>query len=238
VQDPTAFLVPPTEPDQNWTNGFIDPAFLFNYVSPTAYLNEFINIVTGRNVIGLLTESIAGDWGKIWAFGDAMTNLGRWAEQVAADLQRGMNELDSSWNGNAADAAYNYFTTMAVEISDLRFALTDIGEAYRVAAKGAWGYAQQMGNLLQALVDLAIALGLVLAGSTLTAAIGVGYAGYTAAGVMIAEMMAIVSRLSVIASSACMAVFGSFGLVMDAAYQGGELSSIWLPTGPYPAPGA
>ncbi|MDI6098178.1 hypothetical protein QLQ12_06120 [Actinoplanes sp. NEAU-A12] len=237
VQDPNAFLTPPTEPDESWTNGFIDPAFLFNYVSPTSWINELINSVTGKDVLGTITESIAGDWSKIWAFGDAMTNVGRWSEQVAVNVQQEILKLDSSWDGNANDAAYNYFTNLAVEISDLRFALTEIGESYRTAAKGAWGLATQMGNMLQALCDMAIAFCLVVAGSALTTSVGVGFAGYGVAGLMAAEMMAIASKLFLIASTASMAVFGTFGAAMDAAYQGGDLSSVKLPTSPYPVLG-
>jgi hypothetical protein len=235
MQDPSVFLMPPTEPDKSWTNGFVDPAFLFNYVSPTSWINELINSVTGKDVIGTLTGSIAGDWSKIWAFGDAMTNVGRWSEQVAVNLQQKVLEVDSSWDGNANDAAVNYFTALAVEISDLRFALTEIGEAYRTAAKGAWGLATQMGNMLQALCDMAIAFGLVVAGSTATTSFGVGFAGYGVAGLMAAEMMAVASKLFLVASTAAMAVFGTFGTAMDAAYQGGDISSVRLPVDAYPA---
>jgi hypothetical protein len=98
MQNPNVFLVPPTEPDKSWGNGFFDPAFLFNYVSPTSWVNALINSVTGKDLIGELTEAIGGDWSKIWAFGDAMTNVARWSEQVAVNVQHEILKLDSSWD--------------------------------------------------------------------------------------------------------------------------------------------
>jgi hypothetical protein len=125
-----------------------------------------------------------------------MTNLARCADQVAVNAQQGMLLLDSGWDGNANDAAANYFTSLASSVSDLRFALTDIGDAYKKAANGAWGLALELGNILQALGDYAIVAGIVAVGSPLLLAGGVGVANYAALALIAAKMVQLASSLA------------------------------------------
>jgi hypothetical protein len=236
--DPKSFLQPPVEPEESSMNGFPDPGYLFNYVSPTAWINAAIESVTGKDCIGECTEWVGGDWLVIWKFGDAMTNLARCADQVAVNAQQGMLLLDSGWDGNANDAAANYFTSLASSVSDLRFALTDIGDAYKKAANGAWGLALELGNILQALGDYAIVAGIVAVGSPLLLAGGVGVAGYAALALIAAKMVQLASSLSLIINTGLIAIFGFFGTGMSVAFQGGGLSAIKLPGTAYAGPGA
>src|SRR4051794_15838241 len=104
MQDPTLELVPPGEPDASAANGFPDPGALFNYVSPTAWINAIIVSLTDFDPVGYCTEWIGGDWGSFYQFGDAMINLSRCVEQVAINVQEGTLKVDSRWDGNANDA--------------------------------------------------------------------------------------------------------------------------------------
>ena len=54
--DPTAFLVPPGEPDDSMTNGFLNPLDVFNYVSPSAWICKIIEEFTGVDPIGWCTQ--------------------------------------------------------------------------------------------------------------------------------------------------------------------------------------
>ncbi|GID29129.1 hypothetical protein [Paractinoplanes brasiliensis] len=240
--DPTAALVAPGEPDASAANGFPDPGALFNYVSPTAWINAVIDGLTGFNAIEYCTQWVGGDWGAIYKFGDALISMGQCADQLAVNLQQGMLKLDSGWDGNANDSAYNYFTSLSASVSELRFKLTDLGEEYHKAANGAWGLANQLGNLIQALADSAILAGIIAGGSTALMSTGVGAVvggpGYVAVTLIVADMLVIVNKISVIIQTGMMAIFGSFGLAMDIAYQGGSLDSIPLPSAAYAAPGA
>ncbi|MEU4156465.1 hypothetical protein [Actinoplanes sp. NPDC026670] len=242
MQEPTDFLVPPVEPDESLTNGFIDPGFLFNYVSPTSWINEIINVVTEFDVLGFLTEAIGGDWSTIWRFGDAMRNVGECVGQIAVNLQQDFNRIDETWDGNANDAAAGYFTTMASTVAQMRFTLLEIGESYHTAAKGAWGFATQLANLLQALVDKAIIAGILGIGTAVLYSSGVGagagFVGSSAVALIIADMINLASSASLIISTASTVIMGGFGVVMSAVYQGGDLSGIQLPSAPYAVPGA
>jgi hypothetical protein len=242
MSDPTVALIAPEEPDATAANGFPDPGALFNWVSPTAWINTVVESLTGFNAIGYCTEWVGGDWGAIYKFGDAMINMGRCADLIGVNLQQGMLKLDSDWDGNANDAAYNYFTSLSSSLSQLRTALTDLGESYHKAANGAWGLANQLGNLIQNLADSAILAGMIAGGSTALMSTGVGAIvggpGYVAVTLIIADMLMMVNKISTIINTGMMVIFGAFGMGMDMAYKGGNLDNIPLPATAYVPLGA
>ncbi|GLW33364.1 hypothetical protein [Actinoplanes regularis] len=242
MSDPAAALVAPGEPDASAANGFPDPGALFNWVSPTAWINSVIESLFGINPVEYCTQWAGGDWGAIYKFGDALISMSECTDLLAIDLQQGMLRIDSSWDGNANDAAYNYFTSLSSSLNQLRTALTDIGESYHKAANGAWGLANQLGNLLQNLVDGAILLGIIGGGSMALMSTGVGAmaAGpaYLAMTLIIADMLMLINKMSTIINTGMMAIFGLFGMGMDMAYQGGSLDNIPLPATAYAPPGA
>lgn len=82
MDDPTAFLTQPGEPDDSVSNGFANPADLFNYVSPSAWINSAIESLTGFDLFGYCTDWVGGDWAAIWKFGDAMANLADCMQQI------------------------------------------------------------------------------------------------------------------------------------------------------------
>ncbi|SDT60748.1 hypothetical protein [Actinoplanes derwentensis] len=238
MQDPTLALVPVEEPEDSVASGFPDPGVYFNYVSPTAWINAAIESLSGFDALGYCTDWVAGDWAAIYKFGDALGNLGRCVDQVAVNVQQGFLALDADWDGNANDAAARYFTSLSSAISELRFALTDLGKNYHKAANGAWGLSTQLGNLIQALVDKAIVAGVIAVGSSALMTTGAGLAGYAALALIVADMVNLASSISAIISTGMMTIFGSFGMGMDIAYQGGSLDRIPLPPAPYAGPGA
>jgi hypothetical protein len=61
VDDPTDFLKEPGEPDASVSNGFANPLDLFNYVSPSAWINAAIESLTGVDVFGWMTDWVSGD---------------------------------------------------------------------------------------------------------------------------------------------------------------------------------
>ncbi|MDT5030437.1 MAG: hypothetical protein QOC94_608 [Actinoplanes sp.] len=62
------FLVEPTEADDSISNRYVNPLDLFNYLSPSAWLNEAINSLTGVDVYGWFTDWVGGDWAAVSRF--------------------------------------------------------------------------------------------------------------------------------------------------------------------------
>jgi hypothetical protein len=239
VDDPTDFLKEPGEPDASVSNGFANPLDLFNYVSPSAWINAAIESLTGVDVFGWMTDWVSGDWAAMWKFGDAMANLAECMQQIGINIQQGMLELDNSWDGNAGDAAFKYFSDLAAATSGQQIALRDRQDDYHKAAVGAWELSNQLGNILQALADKAILAGISAAAGTALAETGVGaIIGYGVAALIVVDMLNLINRASVIINTAGTAILGLFGGGMDLAYQGGDLSAIPLPSVAYTAPGA
>src|SRR5258706_7986468 len=52
-----------------------------------------------------MTGWVSGDWSAIWRFGDAVSNLGDCLQQLSINIQKGVIDLDLSWDGNASDTA-------------------------------------------------------------------------------------------------------------------------------------
>jgi hypothetical protein len=238
MADPAMFLHEPGKPDDSITNGFVNPIDLFNYVSPSAWLNTVIEKLTGFDVFGWMTDWLSGDWEKLWKFGDAMANLAGCMQQIGIDIQAGMLRLNASWDGNAGDAAFQYFSRLAAATSGQHFAIAKTQESYHRAAQGAWQLSNQLGNIMQALADKAILAGIAAAAGTALIETGIGaVAGYGVAAVIVLDMLTLINDASIIINTAGTVILGLFGTVMDAAYQGGDLTSVPLPASAYAGPG-
>lgn len=80
-----------------------------------------------------MTDWLYGDWAAIWKFGDALNNLAECLQQLGINIQHRVLDLDPAWDGNASDAAYQYFSNLAAAVSGQQIALRDIGEKYHKA---------------------------------------------------------------------------------------------------------
>lgn len=239
MTEPTSFLVPPGEPTDSVTGGFANPTAIFNYLSPSAWLNSIIEDISGVDIFGYATEAFTGEWAKLYQFGDAMANLARFMQEVGIQIQREAIRMDASWDGNAADSAYNYFTALAAATSRQQDALNAAAEGYHDAARGAWQLSEQLGNLLQAIADKALIVGIASTVGTATFETGVGpVIGYAVAAWQAYELIELVNKASLIINTAGTVIMGAFGGTVAFAGQGGDLSAVPVPTVPYAPPGA
>ena len=221
------------------SSGFTNPFDIFNYVSPSAWVAETIETVTGFDVFGAVTQLLTGDWEAIWKFGDAMGNLAQCMQQIGINIQAGMLQLDPSWDGNASDAAFRYFTGLAAATSGQQAALYAAKDGYHNAARGAWQLASQLGNLLQAIGDKAIVMGISAALGTATAETVAGaVVGWDVAALLAADILKLANNISTIINTAGTVILGAFGTGMVFADQGGDLSAVQLPSAAYMSPGA
>jgi len=238
--DPTAFLMEPGRPDAGITDGFLNPIDMFNYVSPSAWVAKLIESLTGVDPIGWVTEWLAGDWEALWKFGDAIGNLANFMQELGIEIQRGMLRLDESWDGNAGDAAYLYFSNLASAVSGQRTPMLNAQDSYHLAATGAWQLANQLGNLIQAIADEAILAGISIAASTALASTGVGIvgsvAGYAGATLLVARILEKINAVSKIINTAGTGLLGAFGVVIDAAARSAYISDDSLPSAGFALP--
>ncbi|WP_229070818.1 hypothetical protein [Actinoplanes sp. DH11] len=236
MPDPTSHLVAPSVPDETWTQGFVNPVDLFNYASPAAWTNKGVEAVTGFDVFGYFTDAITGEWDAIWKFGEAVGNLAACLDQLGINVRDGVIQLDEHWDGNAADAAHQYFLDFAAALNGQQIDLKEIEQGYQKAALGAWQLSNQLSNILQAIADKFV-IGAIAAAAGAATGVGAG-AGYGVAALQAVEILAMVNKASILINTVGSTVMGIFGTGMTVGYRGGSLTTIPLPAGAYAKPGA
>jgi hypothetical protein len=212
---------------------------LFNYVSPSAWINAGIEQATGVDVFGYFTDAVTGEWDAIWKFGEAIGHLADCLQDLGINIQQGAIDLTGEWDGNAADTAYQYFSGLAASVSGQQLDLRQIQQDYHKAALGAWQLSNQLGNILQAIADKFLIAGIAAAAGTVTAETGIGaVAGYGVAALQVVQMLELFNDASVKINTAGSVIAGIFGGGMIVGYRGGELGTVPVASGAYTAPGA
>ncbi|MEU8610602.1 hypothetical protein AB0C29_21700 [Actinoplanes sp. NPDC048791] len=87
------YLVAPGEPDESITNGFVNPLDLFNYISPSAWVNDVIEKVSGIDIFGYATDAFTGEWAALYKFGDALNSLAQFLQEVGIEVQTSVNDV-------------------------------------------------------------------------------------------------------------------------------------------------
>jgi hypothetical protein len=237
MTEATQYLVTVGDPDESVANRFVNPLDAFNYISPSAWVNDIIEKTTGVDIFGYASDAFTGEWVALYKFGDALTNVARAVQQIGIDIQTGAMKADETWNGNAGDAAYTYFSTLAAAVSGQQAALDAAARGYHEAARGAWQLSNQLGNVLQAVVDEAILMGIAAAVGTATIETGVGaVVGYGMAAYQGVQILKLVNKASQIINTAGVVIMAAFGGGMAIAGQGGDLSAVPLPSTAYALP--
>src|SRR5690349_12572644 len=109
----TSFSVERARLDASITPGYMNPIDAFNVFSPSAWLNTAIESMTGVNILVEICESLTGDWALYSRFGSALVHLADCVEAIGINVQGQVDTVDASWDGQAGDAAFNYFTNTA-----------------------------------------------------------------------------------------------------------------------------
>jgi uncharacterized protein YukE len=218
-------LTPPPEPD-NPPNalGFMD------YLSPSSWAMKGFDIVLGFDPLAWVQEKLFGDWEALATMDSVLTNVSTALHDLALNIQSGAATLHPSWQGNAGENAYRYFTDLATAITALEHPIRNIGHEYRVMADAVWSIGEALGGVLKGLADAAIIAGVAAVAGTATAASGVGaVVGYGVAAVEVANMLRLwgeATKLYQSASAAVLAFRAAIGRSL------GDLDAVTLPALP------
>jgi uncharacterized protein YukE len=178
-----------------------------DWLSPSEWALKTVEFVFGFNPLEEAIAWFTGDWESYVKCGEMWLSTGKLARDVAANLRSGNKELDSTWDGHAADAGYAYFDELANKIGALEGDLKELQGHYTEVALAVSRAADLIKGLLEQLADEAIIAEAELAAGTLLAETGVGaVAGYAAAALEIAEMIKTWGRITEAYSAAQQAV--------------------------------
>ncbi|RZU51201.1 hypothetical protein EV385_3009 [Krasilnikovia cinnamomea] len=178
VDDPVGQLKPPAErTEEILGQPFSDPGSILDWASPSHIVNEFVKQVVGYDVYGEAAKVFSGDWELVWQAAGAFRSLANALQSVGINVSHGNVELDTSWDGNAGDAAYTYFADLSGKISSQQLALNSLAASYEKAAEGTFRIGETVSGLLKDITDFAIVGALAAGAGTATIETGVGFVG-------------------------------------------------------------
>ncbi|MFG2224037.1 hypothetical protein [Streptomyces sp. NPDC048644] len=185
------------------------------------------------NPVDEAKKLIAGDWVEYAQCAKAWKALGDFCEDLSQNIKTGNKALDSSWNGNAADAAYIYFDTLAKDLAEMKESFVALQKNYEKTYQEVWNAAEACGDLLSGILDTAAMVGLTaLAGASTSFTL---FGPAIAAGAVAGEVIAMInmwSKLTTTISALQTAINGSVGIVS------GITASIESKTIAFPLPGS
>lgn len=190
LADPTRHLTPPLPQADLAENGFVGQFTLLDYFSPSYWLFELIKELANVDVLGELVSPLAGQWAEVSAYGDAVDKLSRCLDETGADLTRTTELLRPAWEGNAADAAFGYFGAAAQSLAAHCSMLAAVQAEYRGLAREMWRGGEAMKDIVEVMLDQALAAAVFAAIGTATAHSGVGaVAGYGLAALEVVKLL-------------------------------------------------
>ncbi|HVV21431.1 MAG TPA: hypothetical protein VHF06_18495 [Pseudonocardiaceae bacterium] len=151
-QNPESRLSPPTIPD-----GFYDPFSLYDdlksIASLSAQIEHVLQLLGVKNPAGELADLIVGDWQAYAKCGSVWRSIGEFYAAVGDNIEWGVAELDVSWNGNAADRAYGYFSGFAKTLLEQQAPMNTIASRYMQVAKGVYDLADDVKGAITGIID-------------------------------------------------------------------------------------
>ncbi len=180
-REPTSLLTTPEIPERP------QPIHAIDLISPAAWINEFIFCVTGHDVLASAKEAFAGDWQAYERCAVAFANLGMATEAIGSNIYHGNTVTDLMWQGNAADQAFAYFSSLSARLQHHREPMIALHDQYRAIADTVYQGAETTATLIKLIVDRALFAGISVAAGVVSG--GAAPIGYALAAVAMADIL-------------------------------------------------
>ncbi|MFF0543211.1 hypothetical protein ACFYTF_10265 [Nocardia thailandica] len=148
-----------------------------NIVSPSYWINYVLNQTIGVDPLTYTTNKIAGDWQALQKAGTALTNMSDYLRDYGYAVAAGRREVREDWDGNAAQAAEDYFTQLTDALNTQSAALKDVSTTVEEYSLASYYMAQFICGRIQDVYDYAIILAIKEAAAAAMATTGVGAVG-------------------------------------------------------------
>ncbi|MET4612345.1 uncharacterized protein YukE [Rhodococcus sp. PvR044] len=208
------------------------------YISVSYWLGQAAALATGTNPWEWVAEQFAGDWEAVNKAGQALSNLDEFNRSYAAAVRIGMEGVDHSWDGHAADAAAEYFSRFSGSVNGQAHVIGEIGDQLKMMSTGMYETAQAIKGLWEFLLDLLIAAALEMAAAAATGVTVIGPVLAGAAAVAtIAKAMGVWGEVLTLHSNTWNAAQGTIGVIAGSLGGLQDLEANVLPTRSYDHPG-
>ncbi|MEU1254403.1 hypothetical protein ACWHLZ_24350 [Streptomyces chartreusis] len=201
-EDASSHLKPPGGADgyvADWAGEFSEHPLeklagtALDFASPSATVLEFIKMMTGWDPLGDFVSWMAGDWESFLNCADVWGGLADLCGSISRNIKAGNIELDGTWQGNAADAAYTYFDELGSNLLNLQETFNSLKDYYFRVSGEVYSFAEFYKGVLVDVLDLGLKAmlnwlaGSAAAGSVLGAAAAVPF--YAMAALQIVRVM-------------------------------------------------
>lgn len=197
-------------------------------ISPSVLANEAVKFVLNIDVVGEVAKWFAGDWESFLKCAEAWGKLSDFFTSVSKNVSHGNDLLGESWNGNAADTAWNYFQTLSNKLAACEGSFDTMKSSYEDVAKHIAQFAEAVKAGILFILDLAIQVKIKMAASAAAASTGIGLilttAGAASIAYDIARMLQTWEKLVTGLTAVYVAVNAGFGVVGNAVH--GQLDSV------------
>ncbi|MEU6147593.1 hypothetical protein ABZ848_45500 [Streptomyces sp. NPDC047081] len=164
-EDATSYLKPPGGGDgyvADWVGEFsVHPlekaaGTALDFASPSATVLEFIKLMTGWDPLGTFVNWMSGDWESFLNCADVWGGLAELCGGISRNVKAGNIELDATWQGNAADAAYAYFEELDSKLLILRGVFNSLKDNYLSISRAVYSFAEFYKGVLVEVLDLGL----------------------------------------------------------------------------------
>ncbi|TQM29394.1 hypothetical protein [Nocardia bhagyanarayanae] len=210
-----------TAPDDvDWFPGSSVAQFILggDLLSISGVVNQIIDTITGWNAVESVTSNFGGDWKGLRKSVDAFRNLAEYNNAYAASVKASTEYFSTSWQGNAATSAVEYFDALCTALENQAAALNKLADEINLFAEASYLMIQAMNNIVQMIVDLAI----ILIASIIAYGTGIGAAASAVSAAISASMIAKVAAAMKLIGESLVIAEGVLGLILTglAAAQG------------------
>ena len=162
-----------------------------DFISLSSMANWVVEKISGTDLLGELGEWWSGDFTECVAVSQALDELAEFCTWSGDQIDARWQDLDRTWDGNAAAEAKDYFTGLGEAIRAQRSILDEMSTEYQTAAFGVYEGAKTVGDLVATLIDYVIAAGIGALVTFFTGGLGSVFAGAgtTAAVLRIADLV-------------------------------------------------
>jgi hypothetical protein len=128
----------------------------------------------GYDPVEALVCQVRGNWEKLYECGVVFHQLADLSGDVAINIDQGARELDAVWDGNAGDAAVQYFKRLADSIDKLAPPLDKLGDAHQQVATSTWEAAETLKGLISTMIDDTVVVSVMVSAGAALIETGLG----------------------------------------------------------------
>lgn len=173
LAEPQALLDPAPKDPAYATDQAHSIADSLALLSPSGLVGEISTWIFDENIFESAAKNFTGDWNAVHKCGIAFRQVADASAAIGLNIKVGNEDLDQTWNGNAADAAYVYFRNLSDVIRNLEDELRNVGDQYVETAERTFYIGQVVAGILAEIVD---AIVVAIAGSVVLIALSAGSA--------------------------------------------------------------